>query len=34
MENRRFVHWVFGHYLNIAHPDFVGSGVPRALAAV
>jgi flavin-dependent dehydrogenase len=34
MESRRFVHWAFGHYLNIAHPDFVGSGAPRTLAAV
>jgi flavin-dependent dehydrogenase len=23
MERRRFVDWSFGHYLNIAHPDFV-----------
>jgi flavin-dependent dehydrogenase len=23
---RRFLDWAFGHYLNIAHPDFVGQG--------
>ena len=23
IETRRFIHWAFGHYLNIAHPDFV-----------
>jgi menaquinone-9 beta-reductase len=36
MESKRFVDWSFGHYLNIAHPDFVGSGAPRraALATV
>jgi flavin-dependent dehydrogenase len=36
MESRRFVHWAFNHYLNIAHPDFVSAGVTRhsrALAA-
>ncbi len=26
METKRFVDWSFGHYLNIAHPDFVSSG--------
>ena len=26
MENQRFVDWSFGHYLRIAHPDFVGAG--------
>jgi flavin-dependent dehydrogenase len=25
MERKRFVHWAFGHYLNIAPPDFVDS---------
>jgi menaquinone-9 beta-reductase len=32
---RRFIHWSFGHYLQVAHPDFVGGGAPaRALAPV
>jgi menaquinone-9 beta-reductase len=26
MERKRFVDWSFGHYLKIAHPDFVGAG--------
>ena len=26
MERKRFVDWSFGHYLNIAHPHFVGQG--------
>jgi digeranylgeranylglycerophospholipid reductase len=30
MQAKRFVDWSFGHYLNIAHPDFVGGSVrPR-----
>jgi hypothetical protein len=24
MENRRFLNWAFGHYLEIAHPRFAG----------
>jgi flavin-dependent dehydrogenase len=24
MEAKRFIDWSFGHYLNVAHPDFVG----------
>jgi flavin-dependent dehydrogenase len=32
MESRRFLDWSFGHYLNIAHPDFVARG--GALGAV
>jgi hypothetical protein len=32
MGNQRFVDWSFGHYLNIAHPDFVGGAPPRAAA--
>jgi flavin-dependent dehydrogenase len=32
MSNKRFVDWSFGHYLNIAHPDFVGGAPPRAAA--
>ncbi len=34
---RRFSHWAFGHYLNIAHPSFVETTRPasdRVLAAV
>jgi flavin-dependent dehydrogenase len=26
MERKSFVDWSFGHYLKIAHPDFVGAG--------
>jgi flavin-dependent dehydrogenase len=36
VSTRRFTHWSFGHYLNIAHPSFVETSVPaseRALAA-
>jgi len=33
MQAKRFIDWSFGHYLDIAHPDFVGSATP-ALAAV
>ena len=32
MESKRFIDWAFGHYLGIAHPDFVASVTPRALA--
>jgi menaquinone-9 beta-reductase len=32
MRAKRFVDWSFGHYLNIAHPDFVAGG-GRAQAA-
>ena len=28
MQAKRFVDWSFGHYLNIAHPDFVAPGAP------
>jgi len=36
MSAKRFVDWSFGHYLGIAHPDFVGApaAAPRALAPV
>jgi menaquinone-9 beta-reductase len=36
MESRRFLHWAFGHYLEIAHPRFAGSALAggRALSAV
>ncbi len=33
MQAKRFVDWSFGHYLNVAHPDFVSSGAPRRAAA-
>jgi hypothetical protein len=26
MRAKRFLDWSFGHYLNIAHPSFVGTG--------
>jgi flavin-dependent dehydrogenase len=29
IDRRRFIHWAFGHYLNVAHPDFV-TRAPRA----
>lgn len=32
MESKRFVNWSFGHYLNIAHPDFVRSAAPGRAA--
>jgi flavin-dependent dehydrogenase len=25
IDRRRFIHWAFNHYLQIAHPDFVGA---------
>jgi hypothetical protein len=34
MQSKRFVDWSFGHYLNIAHPDFVSAGAPRTQVAV
>jgi menaquinone-9 beta-reductase len=34
MERKRFVDWSFGHYLNIAHPDFVAAdGSPARVGA-
>jgi flavin-dependent dehydrogenase len=32
MERKRFVDWSFGHYLEIAHPRFVGQAARRAKA--
>jgi flavin-dependent dehydrogenase len=29
MGAKRFVDWSFGHYLGVAHPDFVATGGPR-----
>jgi flavin-dependent dehydrogenase len=33
MERQRFVDWSFGHYLNIAHPEFAATGGAPARAA-
>jgi menaquinone-9 beta-reductase len=33
MDRRRFLDWAFGHYLDIAHPDFAAGGVPARGAA-
>src|ERR1700761_6941642 len=34
IERKRFIDWAFGHYLEVAHPRFVGGGAPAsALAA-
>jgi flavin-dependent dehydrogenase len=33
MGAKRFVDWSFGHYLNIAHPDFATAGSPARAAA-
>jgi flavin-dependent dehydrogenase len=33
MQKRRFVDWAFGHYLEIAHPRFVGRGSPQPAGA-
>jgi menaquinone-9 beta-reductase len=33
MESQRFVDWAFGHYLRIAHPDFVGAAHGAPLRA-
>ncbi len=32
MESKRFIDWSFGHYLNIAHPDFVSSAAVDRVA--
>ena len=34
IDHRRFIHWAFGHYLNVAHPDFVRPPVPVSSAAL
>jgi hypothetical protein len=34
MGRKRFIDWSFGHYLNIAHPDFAApgaAGAPRGI---
>jgi menaquinone-9 beta-reductase len=38
IERKRFIHWAFRHYLNVAHPDFAARAVrtappPRTLTA-
>jgi len=33
MGNQRFINWSFGHYLNVAHPDFAASGQRTRVAA-
>jgi hypothetical protein len=32
MGTQRFVDWSFGHYLNVAPPEFAGSSTPAASA--
>jgi flavin-dependent dehydrogenase len=32
MESKRFIDWSFGHYLNIAHPNFVSSAAADRVA--
>ena len=32
IERDRFIDWAFGHYLNVAHPDFVAGGRPAPAA--
>jgi hypothetical protein len=34
MSHKRFVDWSFGHYLNVAHPDFAAAGGSPARAAL
>jgi digeranylgeranylglycerophospholipid reductase len=34
MERKPFIDWAFGHYLNVAHPDFVGAARPLVGAAL
>jgi flavin-dependent dehydrogenase len=31
IERKRFIDWAFGHYLGVAHPDFVTATRPRAV---
>jgi flavin-dependent dehydrogenase len=33
IDRQRFIDWAFGHYLNVAHPDFAGQEGPRPRAA-
>ena len=33
MERQRFVDWSFGHYLNIAHPEFAAAGAGTPVRA-
>ena len=34
IDDRRFIHWAFNHYLDIAHPDFAGAERRAAAATV
>jgi flavin-dependent dehydrogenase len=34
MQSKRFLDWSFGHYLNIAHPSFAGTGAGTATRAL
>jgi digeranylgeranylglycerophospholipid reductase len=34
IDHQRFINWAFGHYLNVAHPDFVRPRVPVSDAAL
>ena len=34
IDHRRFIHWAFDHYLDVAHPDFVTGQRPTALPTV
>ena len=31
--NKRLIDWSFGHYLQVAHPDFVARGTPARTVA-
>jgi len=33
IERKRFIDWAFGHYLEVAHPRFVGGGAPAPALA-
>jgi menaquinone-9 beta-reductase len=33
IDRKRFLDWAFGHYLDVAHPDFVGAAPARAAIA-
>jgi flavin-dependent dehydrogenase len=33
IDRRRFIHWAFGHYLGIAHPDFAARALPTVSVA-
>jgi menaquinone-9 beta-reductase len=33
LDRKRFLDWAFGHYLDVAHPDFVGAAAPAMAPA-